>query len=143
MIEDIAVDIKPQGCPNPLQVKAEGVLPVAILGSSTFDVTTVDPTSIKLEGKLEGVSAIRWATEDVGTPFVPYIGKTLATDCNSLKRDGFLDLVLTFDNQEVVKALESVQDRDVVVLHLYGKLKPEYGSIPIRGEDVVVIVGRK
>ena len=30
----ISVDIKPQSCPNPVNVNAKGVLPVAILGTA-------------------------------------------------------------------------------------------------------------
>ncbi|GAI36006.1 unnamed protein product, partial [marine sediment metagenome] len=46
----VEVDIKPGSCPNPLNLKSEGVLSVAILGSEDFDVTTIDPGSIFLEG---------------------------------------------------------------------------------------------
>jgi hypothetical protein len=63
----INVDIKPGTCPNPVNVKARGVLPVAILGTADFDVTTIDPASVRLEG----VAPIRWALEDVATPVPP------------------------------------------------------------------------
>ena len=35
----VAFDIKPKSCPNPINTKDKGVLPVAVLGSETFDVT--------------------------------------------------------------------------------------------------------
>jgi len=35
---EVPVDIKPTSCPNPLNVKSRGVLPVAILGTADFDV---------------------------------------------------------------------------------------------------------
>jgi hypothetical protein len=60
----VDVDIKPGSCPNPLNVKSKGVLPVAILGTEDFDVGMIDPTSIMLAG----VSAIRSSYEDVATP---------------------------------------------------------------------------
>src|SRR4030042_5245628 len=44
----VAVDIKPGSCPNPMNVKSRGVLPVAILGTAEFDVTTIVPESIQL-----------------------------------------------------------------------------------------------
>ncbi|MHC4211981.1 MAG: DUF4159 domain-containing protein [Planctomycetota bacterium] len=59
----VAVDIKPGSCPNPVNVKSSGLLPVAILGSDEFDVGMIDPTSIMLAG----VSAIRSSYEDVAT----------------------------------------------------------------------------
>ena len=47
----VEVDIKPMSCPNSLNVKGGGVLPVAILGTDVFDVTTIDTTSLHLEGE--------------------------------------------------------------------------------------------
>lgn len=46
-----AIDIKPWSDPNSINVnKKKGVTPVAILGSATFDVTTVDVTTLDFEG---------------------------------------------------------------------------------------------
>jgi hypothetical protein len=77
---EVSVDIKPMSWPNPLNVNKKGVLPVAILGTEDFDVTQIDPASILLEG----VSPLRWALEDVGTP-----GDQLAGP------DGIMDLSLS------------------------------------------------
>lgn len=44
------IDIKPGSCPNPLNVKDKGALPVAVLRSKDFDVFNIDPASIRLEG---------------------------------------------------------------------------------------------
>lgn len=52
----VPVDVKPTSCPNPLNVGSKGVLPIAILGAEDFDVTTVDPESVRLEG----VAPLRW-----------------------------------------------------------------------------------
>ena len=41
-----AIDIKPGSYPNSINTKSNGVVPVAILGSETFDVTTVDVTTL-------------------------------------------------------------------------------------------------
>jgi hypothetical protein len=60
----VIVDIKPGSCPNPLNVKSSGVLPVAILGTRDYDITTIDPTSIRLAG----VEPLRSSYEDVATP---------------------------------------------------------------------------
>jgi len=38
--------IKPSSDPNPINIKSNGKVPVAILGSDSFDITTVDQTSI-------------------------------------------------------------------------------------------------
>jgi hypothetical protein len=42
----VAIDIKPGSDTNPINLKSNGVIPVAILGSSTFDVTEVDETTL-------------------------------------------------------------------------------------------------
>ena len=129
----VFVDIKPGGCPNPINVGAEGVLPVAILGTPTFDVTTIDPSSVRLEG----VPALRSALEDVATPFTgPLVN---ATSCTTAGPDGFTDLVLFFDDSAVSAALGTVTNGQVLVLSLSGNLKPEFGGTPITGRDVIVI----
>ncbi len=132
---EVAVDVKPGSCPNSLNVKSKGVLPVAILGTQDFDVTQVDPVSVRLEG----VSPLRWNWEDVATPSEPFTGKVECDDCNAEGGDGDLDLTLMFARQEVVAALGDVEDRDCLVLQLSGNLLEDFGGIPIEGEDVVLI----
>jgi hypothetical protein len=133
---EVAVDIKPTSCPNPLNVKNNGVLPVAIVGTEDFDVTTVDPASVRLIG----VAPIRCSLEDVVTPFEPYLGKESEYDCTEEGPDGYLDLTLKFDVQEIVEVLGEVNDGDVMVLLLTGNLYEEYDGTPIVGEDVVIIL---
>jgi hypothetical protein len=136
---DVPVDVRPTSCPNPLNVRTQGVLPVAILGTADFDVTDLDPTTVMLEG----VEPVRWgAPEDVATPFEPFTGKTEAMDCTTKGSDGHLDQVFFFDVQEIIAALGgagALGDGDAVVLHLTGELTD--GTI-INGEDVVRIIKR-
>ncbi len=129
----VAVDIHPQSCPNPLNVGSQGVLPAAILGTATFDVTQMDVATVRLEG----VPPLRSALEDVATPFVPFTGKKKDSDCTAEGPDGLLDLTLKFDTQAVVAALGPVTDGEVRVLKLTGTL---LDGTPIVGEDVVVIL---
>jgi hypothetical protein len=133
----VPVDIKPTSCPNPLNVGKRGVLPVAILGTEGFDVSRVDPATVELEG----VSPLRWAWEDVATPFEPFIGKEdCFADCNEEGPDGYPDLTLKFDAQEVVAALGEVEDGDCLVLQLTGSLTGgDCGGGAIVGEDVIWI----
>jgi hypothetical protein len=63
-------------------VKSKGVFAVAILGTRTLDVTTIDPASIKIfseDNPRVGAPPIRWSFEDVAGG------------------DGYLDLVFHFD----------------------------------------------
>jgi hypothetical protein len=114
-------------------------MPVAILGESVLDVTQIDPASVRLQG----VSPLTSALGDVATPFVPYTGKTQTSDCNTSGPDGFPDLTLAFGNQTVARALGAVIDGQVIVLSLTGNLKSEFGGVPFRGEDVVVVIRNK
>ena len=125
---EVPIDIKPMSWPNPLNVNSKGVLPVAILGTEDFDVTQIDPATILLEGK----APLRWALDDVGTADDPLAGP-----------DGFTDLSLKFNTQEIVSVLGAVSDGDYVVLNLTGNLKTEFGGTPIEGEDVVRIIKKK
>ena len=132
----VPVDIKPASCPNPLNLKSKGVLPVAILGTDSFDATQVDPSTITLQG----VAPVRWAIEDVAAPYSPYIGKESCWNCTTAGPDGYSDLTLKFDTQAIVEALGEVEDGDCVKLTITGQLKEEFGGSPIIGEDLVWIV---
>jgi hypothetical protein len=145
VFQPVSVDIKPGSCPNPINVKSKGVLPAAIMGTDNFDVTTIDPASLRLRLKGtedEGVAPLRWALADVGEPFDPFIGKEdCFEDCADCScADSSLDLVFHFDTQEVVAALGDVYDGDCLVLEIIGALKEEYNGTSIVGEDVVWIL---
>jgi len=47
----VDIDIKPDSDPNCFNNDGHGVIPVAILGSDTFDVTTVNPATITLDNQ--------------------------------------------------------------------------------------------
>jgi len=54
-----------------MRLKCSGVLPAAILGTVTVDVTTINPETIMItrEGLPGGVPLLRHNYEDVATPF--------------------------------------------------------------------------
>jgi hypothetical protein len=97
--------------PRKLNVKKNGVLPVVISSSENFDVTTIDPESLMLEG----VAPLRWNM-------------------------GSKKLTLKFSAQEIVAAIGEVSDGEEVVLQLTGNLKEEFGGGAIIGEDAVLIL---
>lgn len=151
----ISIDIKPGSCPNPFNAKAKGTVPVAIVGTAAFDVTTVDPESITLNG----VSPLRWATDDSTQPdgdntdcFTCFdAGDPANFNCDLLDADGnpgtdgvldsycgdgFPDLVLQFDAQELAAAI-GAQERDACVeLTLTGQL---LDATAISASDSVII----
>lgn len=127
----IIVDIKPGSCPNPLAVKSKGVLPVAIVGTAYFDVTTVDPET----ARLEGVEPLKWEIMDSTEP--PATGQPCFQAPLEYTGDGYSDLVLYFDTQAVVTALGSVDDAQVITLTLTADL---FSGGSVQGSDDVVIV---
>jgi hypothetical protein len=130
----VPVDVKPGSCPNPLQLKSKGVLPVAILGTDTVDVGQIDPATVRLAG----VSPLRWSVEDVAAPFYPFTGKSdCVLDCTEAGPDGYLDLSLKFNLQEVVAALGPVTGGQCLVLPLTAN---QFDGEAITGEDVVLLV---
>ena len=131
-IASVAIDIKPRSCPNPLNIKDQGMLSVAVLGSGEFDVFTVDSASIRLEG----VAPVRSSYEDVARPVR---NKTNECDCTTEGPDGHLDLVLKFNTQDVVNALGQFNNGDTLLLTLTGE---NLNGTPIEGTDCVVIVGK-
>jgi len=114
----VPLDIKPRRCPNRLKVRRDVRLQVAIPGTADFDVTQIDPASIRLEG----VSPVRLAVKDVATRFEPIVGKVSKFHCTREGPDGFDDLNLKFRNKDVVAALGDVSHRDVLVLKLTANL---------------------
>lgn len=132
---EVAVDIKPGSCPNPLNPASRGLLPVAVLGAEDFDVSSIDAASIRLEG----IAPIRSHYEDVATP-APDGNEC---DCSSEGPDGRLDLTLKFKTQQVVEELVNllgeVASGDELVLTLTATLAD--GTL-VEGSDCVVVVGK-
>jgi hypothetical protein len=120
------------------------VLPAAILGSSDFDVTTIDPATVRLRLKGSednGVAPLRWALEDVATPSDSTDGKEdCYSDCNTMGSDGFEDLTLKFDTQEVVAALGDFGARECLVLEVTADLIDDQDEGSIIAEDVVLML---
>ncbi len=93
----VAIDIKPGGNPNTINLRSKGTVAVAILSSRNsstfpdFDATQVDPEKVTLDGvavKMKPNQTPMAALEDVNG-------------------DGLLDLVVHFDTQELAKKLSA------------------------------------
>lgn len=74
----VAIDIKPGSFPNPINLRSKGTVPVAILGSPSFNVHDVAVNTVIFAG----ASAVRSSFEDVN-------------------QDGQVDLVFHFRTQEL------------------------------------------
>jgi hypothetical protein len=111
----VQIDIKPGSAPNPVNPRADGVMPVAILGSSAFDVTSVDQTTVRFGPGSAAAQKDAGHTEDVNG-------------------DGFLDLIFHFPT-----AAAGIACGDTAAA-LTGATT---SGVPIRGSDSVVTVGCK
>jgi hypothetical protein len=129
---ELTLVIKPGGCPNPLNPKSKGVLPMALLGSDEIDIYDIDVSSIEING----VSPLRSGHEDVGGPVdEPMEG----CECAEGDEDGVRDLTLKFSTQAIVATLGSVSRGDKIELTLTGMMSD--GS-PFEASACVVIVGK-
>ena len=84
-----------------------------------------------------GVEPLRWSHEDVCTPFEPFVGKENCDECTEEGPDGFPDLTLKFDMQQILAAIGDVDDSTCLVLTLEGEV---LDGTAIAGEDVVRII---
>ncbi|MHC4265329.1 MAG: hypothetical protein ACYSUK_05270 [Planctomycetota bacterium] len=131
---EVALDIKPDSCPNPLNLNSKGNYPVAILGTAEFDVNTIDINTISFADAYP----VRSSYEDVST-VAPE-----PNDCNCINAgpDGYVDLELNFNTQEVVDYLFEEPDDyvkgQVLSLELKGKLLDGKNIV---GSDCVVLIG--
>ena len=103
------MDIKPGACPNPFNPTSNGVLPVSLLGTSSFDVHNVNLSSVRLSrsdgvgGQVapnEGPPGPHSTYEDNGTPF-----EGIPCNCNTLHGDGLTDLSMKFRSDQIVQQL--------------------------------------
>jgi hypothetical protein len=86
---EVPIDIKPGSYPNAINKNGKGVIPVAILGNESFDVTQIDPYSLSLQGlkvRIKGNDKPQCSIEDVSGDFTTPEGAP----------DGWPDLVCQF-----------------------------------------------
>jgi hypothetical protein len=129
----VSVDVKPGSCPNPINCKSRGVVPVAIAGDGSFDVHEIDLRSIRLAG----IPPVRFGWEDVTTPYIPDCVEPDEEDCMMAGPDGVMDLTLKFSTMMLCRVLRGAEDGDVILLPLTATLKD---GTEIKGADVVRIM---
>ena len=127
------VDVKPGSDVNPLNLKSNGVLPMAICGSETFEVAQIDTDSLLLED----VPALRWSYENVCGPDDMSMDPDMNGDDEEMP-DEYEDMTLKFSTQDIADSLgDGLRRGDIVKLTMTGKLLDE---TLISGEEMVWIV---
>ncbi len=112
----INIDIKPGSFPNSINLSSSGVVPVAILGTATFDVTTVDPDTIALAG--------------AGVMMVGKSSKYLCS-LDDINVDTYIDLICNvYTANFIIELGESAVILDAKT----------FDGQSLRGEDIVRIV---
>ena len=114
-VQTVQIDIKPGTFPNSINLGSNGTVLVAILSTSDFDATTVDPLTITLAGAHVRVKG-------KGTPMAS------SEDVNG---DGLLDLVVHVSTEALV-----LTDTDTQA-NLEGRT---FGGLHIKGTDSVRVV---
>jgi hypothetical protein len=139
------LDVKPGSCPNSVNRQNHGLVPVALIGDDSLDVTQVDLDTVRLlrgDGVLGSVTP-RWGRhgprlilEDVGSP----VDGALC-GCQETRRDGIDDLILRFSTEELTNELRfrSVQRDTVVPVLLRGSL---FDGTPFEASDCIRILGK-
>jgi hypothetical protein len=131
---EVPFDIHPTSCPNPINRSRCSVIPAAICGFDSLDVHDIDVSSLNIQG----VFPIRFAYEDVVTPYYPFIGKEMdKMSCTTDGPDGYEDLTIKFNNLQISELLRDYNKNDIVKLTIKGKLE---NGTPIIGEDIIIIV---
>jgi len=126
------VDIKPGSCPNPLNLRKAGVVPVALLGTAGLDVQQIDPRTIRIsrDGFSRSVAPIRWKYNDVATP-----NPAGACNCWEAPGDRRTDIVLHFEARALEKVLKLCTLRGrTVSLKVTAKLR---NGTQVTGRDCV------
>ena len=137
------LDIKPGSCPNSFNRNSNGVLPVALVGTDTFDPTDVDLSTVLLTradgvggsvASHEGPPGPHSEFEDVATPF-----DGQPCDCHELGGDGVTDLSMKFKTDDVVAALQlnDLPAGDLVELVVSGAL---LDGTPFSASDCIRLV---
>jgi hypothetical protein len=115
---EVAIDIKPGSDPSCFNNDGHGVIPVAILGSADFDVYTIDPGTVQLEGLVVAAK-----------------GKSnkLLAAYEDVNGDGYTDLVIKIEDADGTFTQGSGYAT------LTGSLSEEFGGTPIQGTGDICI----
>ena len=127
--EEITIDIKPGGNPNNINLKSNGVVPVAVLTTDGFDAGNIDPTTVEFAG----ASPVRYTLCDVDG-------------------DGNEDILFHFKTQDLLKSDNNPDglDKDSTKATLTATLidtsmmtLEPVGGKKIQGTDTVRILSQK
>ncbi|MCB2205059.1 T9SS type A sorting domain-containing protein [bacterium] len=126
------VDVKAGSCPNSVNVNSNGKLPVTIVGTPWFDVSDIDPATVRING------VAPTGNSGMSDNTMPYLGfASDCYDCNLGGADGYTDRTFKFKMQDIVATLGGPANGDCVQLTVTGMLTD---NTPFEGSDVIRII---
>ena len=125
----VELDARPGSCPNPINRRSQGRIPMSILGSAGFDIADLDVSTLKVNG----VSPVMVTIEDDATAG---LGGANSCGCAESGPDGWDDLKMKFDTQDIVATLGS--GGGTYTVEVSGML---LDGTEITGADCVIVVG--
>lgn len=131
----VGLDIKPGSCRNTFKLstdahkKKSGVLSVAILGSPTVNVRSIDPASVRLEGV---AASTKFTIRDVASFYAE-------GDTQCELGDGIKDLVLKFPAEQLTEVIPAAEPGTVVTLAMTGCYDD---GMPFETSDFVTLGSR-
>jgi hypothetical protein len=135
--QPIFVDIKPGFWPNQINPRDHGYLQIAICGTNTFDIHTIDPRTLRLSlnGGKNMVKPLCYKYKDMATPWLGADGSG-----HSAAGDGYLDLILKFRIEQVIHVLKLFKHSgETLQLTLTSTLKKSRDCFSINGYDYIQI----
>jgi len=89
---EVEIDIKPGSFPSSINLRKQGVTPVAIHTTDDFDATSVNPLSVQLNGCWPAIDWQAYDCDEIPNPLYDIV-----PDEPEMMGDGDIDLVLYFD----------------------------------------------
>jgi hypothetical protein len=123
----VTADITPGATPNPIAFGKKGSLPVAVLGSATFDPTTIDPSTVTLGDESGTETPVQFAK-----------GKW-SSRIEDVNRDGRADVVFMFDVPALIANGDVTQSTTSLVIRGFQGAGGD-SCTNFRGSDSVVVV---
>jgi len=116
VVTSVDIDIRPGSFPNNINPNSNALIPVAILTTDAFNVTTVDTNTVRFGATGTEATSLRFSLEDVN-------------------RDGRPDLLLQFRTKDTGIACGDTS------ASLTGQTLPTFGGQEIEGTDAITTVG--
>jgi hypothetical protein len=119
LIIAVDIDIKPDSTENRININDHGAIPVAVLGSDSFDVTQIEASTCALQGMS-----------------VKMVGKSLKTlaHIEDANFDGYMDLVMQIEDSDGDFSEGQTEAK------LSCNLKEDFGGTLIEGTVIISIV---